>query len=226
VIYVDSIILFVTAIGVSLTIVLLFGATVLSINWWKYGVTGRHSTNKENENEHSQRIRDLEARSVIRSKPRTKKINQLSNWNELVNKKVNTCDKIYIGRIIAIDGRSVTIRSDSRREYAVSTYWIREYDEEKAVIDTSIRYLDYYQVEIANANSSIKTEERNEMKLTFKQPHFLLCSSCFWCASDLNLRGIVERCPSCMNGKVESMPISNNEIYTFRHNVTPRIALH
>ena len=117
----------VTAIGVSLTIVLLFGATVLSINWWKYGVTARHSTNKENENEHSQRIRDLEARSVIRSNLRTKKINQLSSWNELVNKKVNTCDKIYIGRIIAIDDRSVTIRSDSRQEYAISTYWIREY---------------------------------------------------------------------------------------------------
>ena len=61
----DSIIFLVTAIGVSLAIVLLFGATVLSINWWKYGVTGRHSTNKENENEHSQRIRDLEAKSVI-----------------------------------------------------------------------------------------------------------------------------------------------------------------
>ncbi|MGC2681541.1 MAG: hypothetical protein WA323_06705, partial [Candidatus Nitrosopolaris sp.] len=56
-------------------------------------------------------------------------------------KKVNTCDKIYIGRIIAIDGRSVTIRSDSRQEYAISTYWIREYDEEKAVIDTSITLL-------------------------------------------------------------------------------------
>ncbi len=222
----DSIIFLATAIGVSLTIVLLFSGTLLSINWWKYGVTGRHSTNKENENEHSQRIRELEARSVIRSNPRTKKINQLSNWNELINKEVNTCDKIYIGRIIAIDGRSVTIRSDSRQEYTISTYWIREYDEEKAVIDTSIRYLHYYQVEIVNANSSIITEERNEMKLTFKQPRFLLCSSCFWCASDLNLPGIVERCPSCMNGKVESMPISNNEIYTFRHNVTPRIASH
>ncbi|MGB6590461.1 MAG: hypothetical protein WBE68_03015 [Candidatus Nitrosopolaris sp.] len=83
----DSIIFLVTAIGVSLTIVLLFGATVLSINWWKYGVTRRHSTNKENENEHSQRVRELEARSVIPSNLRTKKINQLSNWNELINKK-------------------------------------------------------------------------------------------------------------------------------------------
>jgi hypothetical protein len=213
----DSIIYLVTAIGVSLMIVLLFSRTVLSMNWCKYGVTGRHSRNKENKNEHSQRIRVSEARSVIRSNSHTKKINQLSNWNELVNKKVSTCDKIYIGRIIAIDGRSVAIRSDSRQDYAISTYWIREYDEEKAVIDTSIRYLHYYQVETVNTNSSIRTEERKEMKLTFKEPHFLLCSTCFWCASDLNLRGIVERCPSCMNGKVESMRISNNEKYTFCH---------
>jgi len=73
--------------------------------------------------------------------------------------------------------------------------------------------------------SSIRTEERNGMKLTFKQPHFLLCNSCLWCASDLNLRGTVEICPSCMNGKVESMPISDNEIYTFRYNAIRGVTL-
>ena len=125
--YVDSIIFLATAIGASLTIVLFFSGTVLSIKWWKYGITVKHSTNKENEKEPSQHIRELRA---IQSKPRTqthKKINQLSNWNELINKKVNTCEKVYIGRIIAIDGHSVTIRSDSRQEYSISTYWIREY---------------------------------------------------------------------------------------------------
>jgi hypothetical protein len=149
---VDSIIFLATAIGASLTIVLLFSRTVLSIKWWKYGVTVRHSTNKENEKGHSQRSRELGVRSVIRSKPRSqtfKKIKHLSNWNELINKKVNTCEKIYIGRIIAIDSHSVTIRGDSRQEYIISTYWIREYDEDKAVIDTSIRYLDHYQVKSA-----------------------------------------------------------------------------
>ena len=148
----DSIIFLVTAIGSSLTVVLLFSGAVLSIKWWKKGITVRHSTNKENEKGHSQRIRELGVRSVLRSKPRSqtfKKIKQLSNWNELINKKVNTCEKIYIGRIIAIDSHSVTIRSDSRQEYVISTYWIREYDEDKAVIDTSIRYLDHYQVKSA-----------------------------------------------------------------------------
>ena len=53
------------------------------------------------------------------------------------------------------------------------------YDEEKAVIDTSIRYLYYYQVEIVKANSSIRTEERNEMKLTFKRATFLIMQFMF-----------------------------------------------
>jgi len=50
-----------------------------------------------------------------------------------------------------------------------------------------------------------------------KQIHFLLCGSCFWCASYIDLRNTVEKCPSCMNGKVESMPLSDKEIYTFRY---------
>ena len=53
-----------------------------------------------------------------------------------------------------------------------------------------------------------QTEEGNGIKSTFEQPHFLLCGSCYWCASYLSLRGTVEICPSCMNGKVESMPIN------------------
>jgi len=41
-------------------------------------------------------------------------------------------------------------------------------------------------------------EERNGIKSTFKQPHFLLCGSCYWCASYLSLHGTVEICPSCL----------------------------
>lgn len=52
------------------------------------------------------------------------------------------------------------------------------------------------------------TEERKVIKSTFEQPHFLLCGSCYWCASSISLRGTVEICPSCMNGKVKSMPIN------------------
>jgi hypothetical protein len=47
---------------------------------------------------------------------------------------------------------------------------------------------------------------------------FLLCESCFWCASYFNnYRKVVSNCPTCDNEKVESMPISHDEIYTFNH---------
>ena len=70
-----------------------------------------------------------------------------------------------------------------------------------------------------------QTEERNGIKSTFEQPYFLLCGSCYWCASYLNFRGTVEVCPSCINGKVESMPIYDNEIYTFHYNATRGVTL-
>jgi hypothetical protein len=42
-----------------------------------------------------------------------------------------------------------------------------------------------------------------------KQIHFLLCESCFWCASCLNVdKRTVTNCPSCIEVRLESMPIS------------------
>ncbi|MDP9288431.1 MAG: hypothetical protein M3P08_09550 [Thermoproteota archaeon] len=49
---------------------------------------------------------------------------------------------------------------------------------------------------------------------------FLLCNSCFWCASYLNLRssfGVIE-CPSCKENTIERMPLSANEVYLFDYN--------
>ena len=70
-----------------------------------------------------------------------------------------------------------------------------------------------------------QTEERNGIKSTFEQPHFLLCGSCYWCASSISLLGTVEICPSCMNGRVESMPLSDKEIYTFRYDAIRGVTL-
>ena len=48
--------------------------------------------------------------------------------------------------------------------------------------------------------------------------NFLLCESCFWCASYFNgYRKEVGKCPTCGRGNVESMPISNDDIYTFNY---------
>jgi hypothetical protein len=52
-----------------------------------------------------------------------------------------------------------------------------------------------------------------QQNTTFKK-NFLLCKSCFWCASLLNDRSI-EVCPSCMNCDLDSMPISFNKTSDF-----------
>jgi hypothetical protein len=48
--------------------------------------------------------------------------------------------------------------------------------------------------------------------------NFLLCGSCFWCASYFNYNEATTRCPACGCGNVESMPIATGEVYTFSHN--------
>jgi hypothetical protein len=44
---------------------------------------------------------------------------------------------------------------------------------------------------------------------TDKQVDFLLCPSCFWCASYLNFGELsVVRCPICHNSRVDQLPVS------------------
>ena len=62
----------------------------------------------------------------------------------------------------------------------------------------------------------------NEKKrIITKQRHFLLCKSCFWCASSIYLLSMDWICPVCNNNnssKIESIPIENNEMYKFDYN--------
>jgi hypothetical protein len=52
---------------------------------------------------------------------------------------------------------------------------------------------------------------------THNRIDFLLCSSCFWCASYFNYTEVVTRCPTCDSNNIESLPISNGEFYAFRY---------
>ena len=57
--------------------------------------------------------------------------------------------------------------------------------------------------------------------------NFLLCPSCFWCASHLPspmLRTMaaaipLARCPSCTKGNVKSVPVAENEEYKFDYDI-------
>jgi hypothetical protein len=55
--------------------------------------------------------------------------------------------------------------------------------------------------------------------------HFLLCQSCFWCASYFNYSEGVTSCPTCESNSIESLPISNSEFYTFNHDMNHGVTL-
>jgi hypothetical protein len=51
--------------------------------------------------------------------------------------------------------------------------------------------------------------------------HFVICNSCFWCASYISTNTLERsfyvsaKCPDCREGNMESIPINQNEIYAF-----------
>jgi hypothetical protein len=57
---------------------------------------------------------------------------------------------------------------------------------------------------------------------------FLLCNSCFWCASyylNSSDKNRITRCPACYSGELESMPISSREVYKFDCNPSRGVTL-
>ena len=75
-------------------------------------------------------------------------------------------------------------------------------------------YRDFY-----NRFDDVTIDIDNRDIIVAKEIHFLLCESCFWCASCLNVaRRTVTKCPSCSDARFVSMPISDNKIYKFEYN--------
>ena len=71
-------------------------------------------------------------------------------------------------------------------------------------------------METINVTPNMKKLYFDEQSITSNERNFLICSSCFWCASYLtNVHSFGYICPSCKDDKVESMPISFDETYNF-----------
>jgi len=164
---VDTKILIVNAIGSSLTTALLFGRTVLSVKWWKKYVftnsqyrSGRQEHVQEEQKQqkledanmtftsshHHHHMTQSKSQSVVHVERE-----KLSKWNYdyFKNKKVFTCEMVDIGFVTMVENQFMTITCNGRsrqRQYVIPTYYVREYDNEGIFIDTSVRYLDRYQV--------------------------------------------------------------------------------
>jgi hypothetical protein len=76
--------------------------------------------------------------------------------------------------------------------------------------------------EEVDAEGSIPADIIEPKTRISEDPYFLLCQSCFWCASYISpqipnriTKQVITKCPSCIVGNIESLPIAKNEEYRF-----------
>jgi len=89
--------------------------------------------------------------------------------------------------------------------------------------------------QLSKATSQNKHQERIEhIKKKKDDPisrrYFLICQTCFWCASFIDIMGNMEdlpykACPTCDENKIESLPISYDECYHFEYRATRGVVL-
>ena len=58
-----------------------------------------------------------------------------------------------------------------------------------------------------------------------KEKYFLLCESCYWCASYYKGNTSFPKCPFCNDSKIECMPIGDEERYNFNQSPTRGVEL-
>jgi hypothetical protein len=64
-----------------------------------------------------------------------------------------------------------------------------------------------------------------DVKRPVNHIHFVICNSCYWCASYFSISGLnsssqVLRCHLCNSHNTELIPISSNESFKINYNVT------
>ena len=76
--------------------------------------------------------------------------------------------------------------------------------------------------DIPNANKEVRSHKRIADKIDF-----LICNSCFWCASCITVEVelAIDKCPYCKESSIEYIPIATNETYLFEYNPTSGITL-
>lgn len=75
----------------------------------------------------------------------------------------------------------------------------------------------------------IKHEEKLSTVRSTTQRYFMICQTCFWCASYIGIMGMnelpFENCLICNDNKVESLPILCDESYRYEYTSTGGVVL-
>jgi hypothetical protein len=154
--YVETRNLVVTAIGPSLTAVLLFGRPVLSAKWWKKYVFRTASNAKRQNLEDVNMVFFVSNHDIGHTKSQSliqiqKEKSSKLNYVDFKGKNVFTCEMAEVGYVTNVENQLMNIvgnRSNKNQleEYIIPTYYVRECNKKGIFIDTSMRYLDHYQV--------------------------------------------------------------------------------
>jgi hypothetical protein len=169
-------------IGSVVTLVLVFGKIVLGVVWTGNGrkehkiiqtkiqnVVAQEYLNsatnrkglflKQSEDDQKSVLDKVNSDAQIETKSRSRVAVQFKrscNLNELISKRVKTSELIEIGNVIAIDNQSMTVLScNNQHTYVIPDYYIREYDEDNVLVDTSIQYLYHYEINVKLQQISI-----------------------------------------------------------------------
>ena len=81
-------------------------------------------------------------------------------------------------------------------------------------------------LKVLNAdNNTVAIDNNSNNIYTGAKRHFVICNSCFWCAS-LYSNSRTVKCPVCNRyGNLESIPISKNESFNFNYHSRTGIVL-
>ena len=83
----------------------------------------------------------------------------------------------------------------------------------------------YDMIQTTKLSSSTIKREKNSVLRHTDNIYFVICNSCFWCASYFSFDGLelssqVLRCHRCNSRGTELIPISSNESFRINYNVT------
>src|SRR5918996_1638550 len=86
-----------------------------------------------------------------------------------------------------------------------------------------------YDLRLKQANLSSNAIENNEILSTIDKIYFVICNSCYWCASYFGIDDLeslsgssshVLDCPICYSCNTELMPISTDESFRIEYSLT------
>jgi hypothetical protein len=81
----------------------------------------------------------------------------------------------------------------------------------------------------AQTKATIQKEKLSTVRPT-TQRYFMICQTCFWCASYIGTMDMMNElpfgaCPTCNDNKVESLPILYDESYRYEYTPTRGVVL-